>query len=446
MSQVDTLYANISNTAQTYINRLAIMPVAYNVPQNELCSVERLPEKGIVLRVPRLRELATAVDVWSTEIHLVTSETGSQAINLDYDEYTMGKYGTYVRVGDKASFTSLLDLVENVGRALSLSMAKTMNNLVYDALAHQRGFQWMRTDGDNTAGNGEVQGRIAAGTPTTTTTPSDSTEVDNFWGKASTYYGQITFTSGANAGLSRRITAFANTNGVVTHDAFPQAAAAGDTFNLCTLGDDGVVVGPSDLASTDIMTLKQLYRALERCRRYGAGSVRFAGPRLTVTGFRRDNSSDVANGVAFMPTSVAQDLKAVLFDSSNSGTVQPYMLTSEGFRRAVGGVIDRIGGVMVVEVNHFKRAVVTTGVLGTTGAAFPTLIMFEDAGGTTILRDAREGARQGLVSVMKRPAENDMAVLYGSVKAQGEMWVINKYFARNSLWGAVLWAGTAVQG
>jgi len=439
----DTLYTNIVNTSQEYIARKAIMPVAYNVPQNEMMTVERLPQKGIILRVPRVRELALATDVWATEIHLASSTTGAQAMNFDYDEYTMEKLGTYVRVGDKASFSSLLEMVDNVGRVLSNSMARTMNNSVYDALAHQRGFQWMRVDGDNTAANGEVQGRIAAGVPTETTTPSNSAEVDSFWGLAATFYGQITFTSGANAGLSRRITDFANATGLVTHDAFPQAAVSGDTFDLCNLGDDGVIVGPGNLAASDTMTLKQLYRALERCRRRGAGSIRFAGPTLTMTGIRRDNSADVANGVAFMPTSVAHDVKATLYDAGVANN-NDYFQTSEGFRRAVGGQISRIGGCLVVETNHFKRASIAGVLASGTGVGFPVMVMFQDGGGATVLRD-QPSRRQGLVSVMKKPSNNDMAILYGSVKAQGEMWVINKYFCRNSLWGAIMWCGTTTE-
>lgn len=442
MAQADTLFANISNTAQEYIKRMAIMPVAYNVPQNEMMTVERLPQKGIILRVPRVRELIEAVDVWNQEIHLASSDVGSQSMNFDFDQYTLQKLGTYVRISDKAMFSSLLDMVENVGRILSNSMARTMNTSLYNELAAQKGLQWLRTDGANTPATGEVQGRIAAGSPTTITTPSNSAEVDDFWGSSGDgFFGQITFTSGANAGLARRIVDFANTAGVVTHDAFPQAAASADLFNLTSLGDDGTVVGPTDL-DTDF-TLKSIYKALERCRRYGAGSVRFAGPRLTMTGIRRDNSADVANGVCFVPTQVAQDIKDTLYDNASVAD-SAYFQTSEGFRRAVGGQISRIGGVMFVETNHFQSTLATTGVLQKAlGALLPAMILFQDAGGATVLRDA-PGKRQGLVSVMKKPGNDDMSILYGSIKAQGEMWVINRYFSRNSLWGAIMWGTTTL--
>ena len=45
--------------------------------------------------------------------------------------------------------------------------------------------------------------------------------------------GVLTFTSGANAGLSRTVRSHANTNGVVTLvSPFPSAPATGDTFNI----------------------------------------------------------------------------------------------------------------------------------------------------------------------------------------------------------------------
>jgi hypothetical protein len=43
----ETAYSNVQYTAQEYIRRMAIVPVGYNVPQNEMCKVERLPQKGI---------------------------------------------------------------------------------------------------------------------------------------------------------------------------------------------------------------------------------------------------------------------------------------------------------------------------------------------------------------------------------------------------------------
>jgi hypothetical protein len=433
----------VQYTAQEYIRRMAIVPVGYNVPQNEMCKVERLPQKGITLRVPKLREIGevSATELWASgdEIMEANTTTGENALILDYDEYTMGKYGALVRVGDKAFFASLLDLVENVGMALTSCLARTMNALFYDGLVHQRGFQWMRVTG-HTIAEGEYN-FTAAGTPTITTCPSDAASVDDYWGH-SAYTGQITWYTGAAAGYSRGVTDFANASGVFTYDTLPAGVVpvSGDLFNCCVLGDDGVVVGAADLEVTDTITLAQLYRALERCRRYGAGAVRFAGPRMTVTGIRRDNSADVANGVAFMPTGVAHDLRVTLAGNSDAQSMG-YFNTSEGFRRAVGGQVDRIGGVLVVETNHFKRATATTGALSlTAGPLQPTVIMFQDAAGVTTLRD-QPGRRQGLVSVMKRPGINDTAWAYGSLKAQGEMWVINKYFCRNALHGAVLWSG-----
>lgn len=67
----------------------------------------------------------------------------------------------------------------------------------------------------------------ASGTPTTTTTPS--TLFGNANDGAYTA-GWITFLTGANAGLTRKVTGFTALSDTATHDAFPAAASAGDVF------------------------------------------------------------------------------------------------------------------------------------------------------------------------------------------------------------------------
>ena len=72
-----------------------------------------------------------------------------------------------------------------------------------------------------------VAGTVA-GTPTSTTFNTNRTEADAYFTQ-----GVITFTSGANHGVTRMVSAFAHTSGVVTVSfPFPAAPASGDTFTI----------------------------------------------------------------------------------------------------------------------------------------------------------------------------------------------------------------------
>jgi uncharacterized phage protein (TIGR02218 family) len=72
-----------------------------------------------------------------------------------------------------------------------------------------------------------VNGTAAAGS-TATAIRSNLTQADHYF-----ELGAIQFTSGANNRLQRRVTAFANANGLVTVvPAFPAAPANGDTFTI----------------------------------------------------------------------------------------------------------------------------------------------------------------------------------------------------------------------
>jgi len=432
----------VTNVTQTYIRDRAFVPVAYNVPMNEMAKVFRLPRAGITLRVPKIREMALSgvdTDLWSgieTDFLQIGDTDGQVQLNLDYDDYTLTKRGAFVTVTDKAHYSSLVDIADAVSTALSSLIARQMNSDAYTA-AITDGFQWMRTDGDNTAAQFEQWDLTAssAGTTTTTIDTALTSAVTDFY-----KLGQITFVDGPNAGKSAVVSAFTTATDTLTHTAMPQAPGSGTTFHLCGVGNaEGS--GPDDLAAANSMTLTQVYRALERCRRYGAGALRGAGPSLSVSGIMRDNSADVANGVGFIPTPIAHDLKLTVMKDGTA--TDAYFQTSEGFRRAVGGQLSRLGGVLFVEVNHQLRKSVTAGTLAaTTGAAWPTVFLFKDAFGATVLKD-NPGNRQGLSSVVKVPKKNDIAVLYDSIKLQAEMYVLNKYFAHNALHGAVMWAGTA---
>lgn len=75
-------------------------------------------------------------------------------------------------------------------------------------------------------GTGAIGGTADSGT-TTTTVDAERTEADDYWNNA-----YILFTSGSNNGLSRKITDFDAVTDTITHEAFPNAVAVGNTYLL----------------------------------------------------------------------------------------------------------------------------------------------------------------------------------------------------------------------
>jgi hypothetical protein len=269
----------------------------------------------------------------------------------------------------------------------------------------------------------------------TTACRSDLTDIDDWWNN-----GQVTFIDGPNRGLSRKITDFANANGLITFDAFPQAPANGNNGFVTVLGN-GTASGPSDIASTDLISLTQLYRARERCLRFGAGGLGIDDEFLDVTGETSKRDGMIRQGMIFMPTKLVHELTVSLAGNATAQD-QAFWQTSEGLLRAVGGVIKNVAGLMVVPVNYYKQAAISDGVLAVgTGAAHPSVILFPHAFGCTLLKD-NPGNRQGLDVNVKAPSKNDIGHMWQSIKYQGELDIINKMFCANSLFSAVLWSGT----
>lgn len=83
-----------------------------------------------------------------------------------------------------------------------------------------------------------VSGAVASGSPTTTTFHTNLTNADHYFDK-----GTLTFTSGANSGLSRAVQTYLNASGAISFAfGFPVAPSPGDTFHavrgcLLTIGE-----------------------------------------------------------------------------------------------------------------------------------------------------------------------------------------------------------------
>jgi len=442
MATVGTSREDVANTISTYILESAVVPLMYNVPMHEVADIFKLPRAGDVLRVPRITEAALATALDKEAFYTIASTTGLDDMSLSYSEFTINERGLHTKINKWAQYTSPLDLARIAGNRLINAAARTMNRDAYHELCgslasetpgSSGGLQWLRVDGVNTSATGELMGLVVDGTPSTVAIPCATlTEADNFW-----RYGQVTMTSGANAGISRRVTAFATTGDILTVDAFPTAIAVGDTFNVTVIGN-GVIT--DDLASTDTITLPALYKAHERCRRYGAGASGMGGPMMDVAGITRDRSGLIPQGIAFLPTCIAHDLRVALAGTAANTT--DFWMTDAAVQRAFGGNLGKLGGLLCAEVNHNIRTNITDGVFSpTTGLAWPVVILYDHAFGCTTLKDPT-GNRQGLDITTKIPGPSDIAVMYKSIKLQVEMDIINRYFTLNSLRGAVLWVGT----
>jgi hypothetical protein len=434
--------AAVANAITTYIKDRMIQPIARNVPMHAVADAWPLPVVGDVLRVPRSPSIGEAVTlskdtVYTVAVASTTYSANNWDLSVPYDEYTILEFGLVTQVNKWANFVTALDIAKQIGNRLSESAGMTMNSLSYDALVAQAGLQWLRVDGQAET-NVEVAFSINSATGLATTGfRSDLTDINSWWNN-----GQVTMTSGVNRGLSRAVTGFTQSNGVVVCDAFPAIPANGDTGFISVLGN-GTSSGPADLANTDTITLAQLYRARERCLRFGAGGLGIEDEVMDVTGSMESRDGALKQGMVFMPTKMVHELQVTLAGNATAQD-QAFWQTSEGLRRAVGGVILNVGGLMVVPVNYYKRAAISDGTLSTTtGACHPSVILYPHAFGCTTLMN-NPGDRQGMDITVKAPGKSDIGHLWSSIKYQGELDLINKYFCANSLYGAVLWAGTSL--
>ena len=423
----------VANAVETYIKDMMIEPIAHNVPMHTVADVWKLPREGHVLRIPRAPAVDEATALDKDTAYILTNTTGEWDMSVPYDEYTVLEYGLFTRILKWAQFVTALDMAKQIGNRLIESGALTMNSLAYDALCGYTGLMASRVDGlTETACEEEFTVNSATGLATTGCR-TNLDEADDWWNTA-----YMTYTSGPNRGLTRQITDFTNVNGVIVNAAFPQAPTNGDKGFVTILG-----AAAANLDSGNTMRLVEMYRAREKCLRHGAGGLGMEGEVLDVTGITKKRDGAIKQGVIFMPTKIVHELQVTL---AGNATAQDgaYFQTSEGFRRAVGGTILNIGGLMVVPVNYYKQAAVADGTLTVgTGAAHPSVILYPHAFGCTVLKD-NKGSRQGLDITVKSPPKRSIATMFDSIKYQGELDIVNKYFCANAVHGCVLWSGTAL--
>ena len=436
--------SNVDDAVSTHIYKQAINAIGYNVPLNEAAKVWQLPVSGDILRIPRSDEAAEMSTAGKNTRYDLTQTAAESTSVIEYDEYTINEWIEYTEILKWAEFRTALDVAKIMGNRLIGAAARTMNTESYNALVDQDGLQMLRVDGETNSGATDLAAVeaavILAGSPSLTASNSDAAQINDYWNN-----GQIVFTSGSARGLSRAVTDFVQSSGVITYDTLPTGLtvpSSGDTAFLFVLGN-GISNGPTDLDSTDTITLAQLYRARERCLRFGAGALGMEGDQLDVTGITRKRDGHIRQGLIFMPTQIVHELQVTLAGNA-AAQDSAYFQTSEGFRRAVGGVVLNIGGLMVIPVNHFRRMAISNGALSSsTGAGFPSVVLYPNAFGCTTLKDNR-GSRQGLTIVAKKISPKSDAYMFGSVKWRGEADLINAYFCPNSLHGCTMWSGTGL--
>lgn len=146
----------------------------------------------------------------------------------------------YTIVGATIAFSGRVTQLKDVSRAkftMTVSAWTVLLNVNMGPDVFQAGCLNTHYDADCGLSPSYIAGTVSAGA-TTTAFDSSLTQVDHFFDK-----GVVTFTSGANAGVSRAIQTYLNAGGSLSVAfAFPYAPAAGDAFKtargcLLTMAD-----------------------------------------------------------------------------------------------------------------------------------------------------------------------------------------------------------------
>lgn len=158
----------------------------------------------------------------------ITSTTGEgenpSAVEMQaFDfEKTVAKYANSIRLTELIQLTAYDPVLNAAVELQGGNMGESINYQYRKALA--TGFYPLRVDNSTTYAKTDAVGSTTA----VGSVYSSLSEADHFWVNS-----VIIFTSGQNAGSTHRVTAFANSNGVVTFTPdLKEACAENDTFRI----------------------------------------------------------------------------------------------------------------------------------------------------------------------------------------------------------------------
>ena len=180
----------------------------------------------------------------------ITAAT-SEGANPDYVEMeafdfekTVAKYANSIRLTELVKLTAYDDVLNGAVELQGVNMGESLNYQYRKAMA--TGFYPLRVDNSTTYAK---TGSVTTSTSTTIIRDTSLTEADHFW-----VDGVIVFTSGQNAGSTHRVTAFADSNSVITFTpALKETCDTGDTFRI---------VVSTGITSANVVTCASVERAV----------------------------------------------------------------------------------------------------------------------------------------------------------------------------------------
>ena len=180
----------------------------------------------------------------------ITSAT-SEGLNPDYVEMeafefekTTAKYSNSIQITDTLKLTAYDDVTEAAVMLCGVNMGESINYQY--RLAMSLGFYPLRADNSTTYAK---TGAVTTSTSTTIIRDTALLEADHFWAN-----GLLIFTSGQSAGSAHEVTAFADTNSVITFTpALKDTVDTTDTFRI---------VVTTGLDSTNVVTGSVVERAV----------------------------------------------------------------------------------------------------------------------------------------------------------------------------------------
>ena len=214
------------------------------------------------------------------KITSATSE-GSNPSNVEMEafdfEKTVLKYANTIQLTELLKLTAYDDVLNAAVELQGVNMGESINYQYRMAMA--TGFYPLRVDNSTTYAK---TGSVTTSTSTTIIRDTSLTEADHFW-----VDGVIVFTSGQNAGSTHRVTAFADSDSVITFTpALKETCDTGDTFRI---------VVSTGLTSSNVVTCASVERAVailkhNKAPKYdGKNYIGIIAPFVTYD-FRQDSS------------------------------------------------------------------------------------------------------------------------------------------------------------
>lgn len=323
---------------------------------------------------------------------------------IDKMSTTLERYGDYAQLTKKNVKVEVHKSIDMAKEVFAIQAKETIDwQIMINVAPFLRHF---RQDADSTYEKFDrtVNSAIQA---TTTTARTNLTEVDSFWVGA-----YITGKTGAWAGITRKVSAFANANGLLTFDAFPVVCSNNDTFDICM----GTAIDELDVLTADTLN------------------------RLEMELFEQ-GTQPVLIGSEGSYYAVVMSNKGRYDYRKDPTWVTAHQYTEKGLEDFRKGIEGKLYGCLVYKTNQPYRESVA-GVQSDTGIVHNTLLIGKNCYATSRLRNADGSGIAALQVWLKTPGDNTLEEPFNSIIAQPSWEVWFKTLVTNSLWGATVLHGS----